>query len=69
MRFTEFSLFGVYVAPVVPMMVVAWLLMLPLRRAAGRLGVLSLVWHPSLFVIALYTIVLALIVLSVGMIR
>ncbi|HET6608190.1 MAG TPA: DUF1656 domain-containing protein [Rhodopila sp.] len=69
MRFTEFNLFGVYVAPVVPMMVAAWLLMLPLRRIAGRLGLLSLVWHPSLFVIALYTIVLSVIVLCVGMIR
>jgi hypothetical protein len=68
-RFTEFNLFGVYVAPVVPMMVAAWLLMLPLRRIAGRLGLLSLVWHPSLFVIALYTIVLSVIVLCVGMIR
>jgi hypothetical protein len=67
-RFTEVSLFGVYVAPLAPMMLAAWLVMLPVRRVAGRLGLLNLVWHPSLFVFALYTIVLALIVLCVWII-
>jgi hypothetical protein len=50
------------------MMLAAWLVMLPVRRVAGRLGLLNLVWHPSLFVFALYTIVLALIVLCVWII-
>lgn len=68
MRFTEVNLFGVYVAPLAPMMLAAWLVMLPVRRVAGRLGLLNLVWHPSLFVFALYIIVLALIVLCVRII-
>jgi protein AaeX len=68
-RFTEVSIFGVYVAPMAPMMLAAWLVLLPVRRIAGRLGLLNLVWHPSLFVMALYTIVLALIVLCVRMVN
>jgi protein AaeX len=68
-RFTEVSLFGVYVAPMAPMMLAAWLVLLPVRRVAGRLGLLNLVWHPSLFIFALYAIVLALIVLFVRMVR
>ena len=65
MRFAEFNLFGIYVAPVVPMMLAAWLLLLPVRRLADRFGLLHFVWHPTLFVFALYTIVLAAIVLLV----
>jgi hypothetical protein len=68
-RFAEVNFFGVYVAPIAPMLLAAWLLMLPLLRIAGRLGLLKLVWHPSLFTMALYTIVLSLIVLGIGMLR
>jgi hypothetical protein len=52
-----------------PMMLAAWLVLLPVRRIAGRLGLLNQVWHPSLFIMALYTIVLALIVLCVRMVN
>ncbi|HVY17162.1 MAG TPA: DUF1656 domain-containing protein [Rhodopila sp.] len=68
MRFSEFDLFGVYVAPIAPMMLVAWLALLPLRRLALRLGVLHTVWHPNLFVFALYAILLSAIVLLTGVI-
>jgi protein AaeX len=66
MRFTEINLFGVYVAPISVMLVAAWIITISLRRAAARFGLLRHVWHPALFVFAVYTIVLSLIVLSVG---
>jgi len=66
MRFTEINLLGVYVAPISVMLVAAWLVTIALRRVAARLGLLRHVWHPALFVFAIYTIVLSLIVLGVG---
>ena len=59
MRFTEVDLFGVYVAPLSLMMVAAWLVTIALRRVASRFGLLRYVWHPALFVFAVYLIVLA----------
>jgi len=59
MRFTEIDLFGVYVAPISLIMVAAWLITIALRRVASRSGLLQYVWHPALFVFAMYIIVLA----------
>lgn len=59
MRFTEVDLFGVYVAPMSLLMVAAWLVMIALRRVADRFGLLRHVWHPALFVFAVYLIVLS----------
>jgi protein AaeX len=59
MRFVEIDLFGVYVAPISLMMVGAWLVTIALRRVAGRFGLLRYVWHPALFVFAVYIIVLS----------
>jgi hypothetical protein len=59
MRFAEISLFGVYVAPISLMMVAAWFITIALRRVANRAGLLQYVWHPSLFVFAVYVIVLS----------
>lgn len=66
MRFTEINLFGVYVAPISIMMVAAWLLLLPIRRLADRYGLLRHVWHPALFVFAVYMILLSSMVLLVA---
>jgi Protein of unknown function (DUF1656) len=63
MRFTEINLFGVYVAPSSVMLAVAWLVTIALRRIAARFGLLRYVWHPALFVGAVYMIVLSSIVL------
>ena len=63
MRFTEINLFGVYVAPMSLMMVGAWVVTISLRRFAARFGLLRYVWHPSLFVFAVYMIVLSSMVL------
>jgi hypothetical protein len=59
MRFAEINLFGVYVAPISIMMIGAWLVTIVLRRIADRSGLLRHVWHPALFVFAVYIIVLA----------
>ena len=59
MRFSEINLFGVYVAPISLFMVAAWLITMALRRVANRSGLLRHVWHPALFVFAVYIIVLS----------
>ena len=66
MRFTEINLFGVYVAPIWLMMVAAWIVTIALRRSAARFGLLRDVWHPAIFVFAVYMIVLSTIVLTVS---
>jgi hypothetical protein len=59
MRFAEIDLFGVYVAPISVMMVAAWLVTIALRRVVSRFGLLQHVWHPALFMFAVYVIVLS----------
>ena len=63
MSFVEINVFGVYVAPISVMMVAAWLIVITLRRVADHFGLLRHVWHPALFVFAVYMIVLSSIVL------
>lgn len=66
MRFTEINLFGVYVAPMSLMLVAAWVITIALRRAAAHWGLLRHVWHPALFVLAVYMIVLSSIALAIA---
>ena len=66
MRFTEIDLLGVYVAPMSLMLVAAWVVTVGLRRVAARFGLLRHVWHPAMFVFAVYMIVLSAIVLIVA---
>ena len=66
MSFVEINLFGVYVAPMSLMMVAAWVVTIALRRVADRFGLLRHVWHPALFVFAVYMIVLSSIVLIIA---
>lgn len=67
MRFAEVDLFGIYVAPISVMLVAAWMPVITLRRVvAARFGLLRHVWHPALFVAAIYMIVLSSIVLVAG---
>ena len=65
MRLSEVNLFGVYVAPISVMMVVAWLATITLRRVADRFDLLRYVWHPALFVFAVYMILLSSLVLLI----
>ena len=63
MKFVEINLFGIYVAPFAVILVAAWIATIGLRRIADHFGLLRYVWHPPLFVGALYVIVLSSIVL------
>jgi hypothetical protein len=49
----------VYLAPISLMMIGAWLATIALRRLASRTGLLRYVWHPALFMFAVYIIVLS----------
>ena len=59
MRYAEVDLFGVYVAPISLLIVMAWLGTIGLQRFAIRAGLLRRVWHPALFVFATYVIILS----------
>jgi hypothetical protein len=63
-RFIDINLFGVYVAPISVIMVAAWLILVGLRRIVVPFGLLRHVWHPAVFVFAVYVIVLSCIVLA-----
>jgi protein AaeX len=66
MRFTDIDLFGVYVAPMSLLLVAAWGIAIGLRWVAARYGLLNHVWHPALFVFALYLVILSSITLLVA---
>ena len=66
MTFMEVDLLGVYVAPISLLIIAAWFATVGLRRIADRFDLLSHVWHPALFVFAVYIIVLSSIVLVVA---
>ena len=66
MTFHEIDLLGVYVAPISLLIIAAWFVTVGLRRIADRFGLLRHVWHPSLFVFAVYIIVLSSMVLVIA---
>lgn len=66
MRFTEINLFGLYVAPIAAIMAVAWIVYLLVRRAGDRVGLTAQVWHPALFELALYVIIVSSIVIAIA---
>jgi protein AaeX len=66
MRFTELNLLGVYVAPISVMLAMAWIVTIILRRVAARFGLLRHVWHPALFVLCIFIMVLSAITLTIG---
>jgi hypothetical protein len=66
MRFTEINLFGLYVAPIAVILAVAWVVYILLRRAGDRFGLSEQVWHPALFELALYVIIVSSIVVMIA---
>ena len=66
MTFLEIDLLGVYVAPISLLIIAAWFVTIALRRIADRFGVMRHVWHPALFVFAVYIIVLSSMVLAIA---
>jgi protein AaeX len=65
MRFVESNLFGVYVAPILLGMAASWVITIGLRQSAARFGLLRHIWHPAMFVFAVFMIVPSAIVLTV----
>jgi hypothetical protein len=58
------NLFGVYIAPFVPMVIIAWIVIGSLLRLANSVGLSRWVWHPALFNFAVYVIVLYVVALG-----
>jgi hypothetical protein len=48
------------------MLVAAWVITIALRRVVARFGLLNHVWHPALFVLSAYVMILSAIVLVIG---
>jgi hypothetical protein len=63
MRFTEINLFGLYVAPAAVILAVGWVVYVLVRRAGDRFGLTHRVWHPALFELSLYVIIVSSIIL------
>ncbi len=66
MRFNEINLFGLYVAPIMLIRAVAWVVYLVVRRTGDRFGLAQRVWHPALFELALYVIIVSSIVVMIA---
>jgi protein AaeX len=66
MKLCEINLFGVFVAPIAVLMVLAWVVLIGMQRVVARTGVLQYVWHPALFALAIYVIVLSSLVLAIS---
>lgn len=60
--YKEIDLTGVYVAPIILYLLIATPIFLACRWLLARFGVLSFVWHPALFEIALFCLILSLVV-------
>jgi hypothetical protein len=54
----EISLYGVYVPPLLLLALLSLAVARVLGRGLARLGLYRLVWHPALFDLALFVIVL-----------
>ncbi len=66
MRFNEINLFGLYVAPIALIMAIAWVAYLVVRRTSDRFGLMQRVWHPALFELSLYVIIVSSIILMIA---
>ncbi|HUO54831.1 MAG TPA: DUF1656 domain-containing protein [Rhodoblastus sp.] len=55
----EFNFFGVYVAPFVSDLVVAFAIFLPLRWIFARIGLFAPFWHVALVELCLFVAVLS----------
>ncbi len=69
MSYVEVDIFGVYVAPIVPMMIAALAVTVALRRLAVAVGLFRWIWHPALFEMSVYVIVLSAIVVAAGALK
>ena len=66
MRYAEVNLFGVFVSPMAPMLLAAWLLLMAVRQLADRAGLTRRIWHPALANLCVLVIILSAIVAGVA---
>jgi hypothetical protein len=59
----EIDIFGVFVPSILVLMFIAYLINLVLRTVLTRTGLYGLVWHRTLFDLAIYVLVLGLVVI------
>jgi hypothetical protein len=64
MRFSEVDLLGVFISPMSVFLLVAWILLVLVRRLAEAAGVWRHFWHPALASLALYVVILSAIVIG-----
>jgi hypothetical protein len=62
------NVFGVYIAPFVPILIIAGIMTGPLLWFANSVGLSRWVWHPALFNLAVYVIVLYVVALGCGVV-
>ena len=68
MSYSNMNLFGVYIAPFVPMLIIAWVVTGLLLRMANAAGLARWLWHPALFNTAVYVVVLYVVALGFGVV-
>ena len=56
--FGDFDIFGVFVPRILVLALLAYILNLVLRRVLAGIGLYRLVWHPALFDLALFVLLL-----------
>ena len=66
MTFHEINIFGVYLAPISLIIVAAYVAYVALRRAGALVDLERKVWHPALFDLAVYVILLSLLILGIA---
>ena len=59
----NFDVYGFYISPFAADVVMTLFIFYFLRKVLARLGVNHYVWHPNLFEIALFSIILCIIIL------
>lgn len=55
----EIDVYGLFLPPLLILAILAWILSGPVKRGLRAAGVYKWVWHPPLFDVALYVLLLA----------
>jgi hypothetical protein len=69
MSFVEIDVLGVFISPIVLLIVIALAITMVLRLVAVEFGWVRGIWHPALFEFSVFIIVLAATVLTLGSLR
>ena len=69
MSFVEIDVFGVLISPFLPLMTLAFAITMVLRWLAVECGWARAIWHPALFEVSIFVIILTATVLIFGKFR